>query len=114
MMTVATTALLAAGVLVLTSAPGDAPPAYAEVPAIAQAAIARRIGSTGVELQSLQVKPSDSMPGFVACGIAVEAASATQRARRERFFVVVPGSFAILERDGKDLIDHYWSLNRCS
>jgi hypothetical protein len=110
----ATTALLAAGVLVLASAPGEAPPSYDDVPAIAKAAIARRIGTASVDLQSLQVKPSDSMPGFVACGIAIEGASATQRARKERFFVVVPGSFAILERDGKDLIDHYWSLNRCS
>jgi hypothetical protein len=33
--------------------------------------------------------------------------------RFERFFVVVPGSFALLERDGSELIDKYWKLNGC-
>ncbi len=113
-MMVISSALFAASLVVQASAPGEVPPAYEDVPQIAQAAIARRIGSPNVDLQDLRVKPSDTMPGFVACGIAVEGATATQRGRRERFFVVVPGSFAILERDGKELIDHYWSVNRCS
>lgn len=108
------TGLFAVGLLVHASAPGEVPPSYEDVPAIARAAIARRIASENVDLQDLQVKPSDTMPGFVACGIAVEGATASQRGRRERFFVVVPGSFAILERDGKELVDHYWSVNRCS
>lgn len=113
MMVIAST-LFAASLVVRVSAPGEVPPAYDDVPAIAQAAIARRIGSPNVDLQDLQVKPSGTMPGFVACGMAVEGATAAQRGRRERFFVVVPGSFAILERDGKELLDHYWSVNRCS
>jgi hypothetical protein len=31
----------------------------------------------------------------------------------ERFFVVVPGAFALLDRDGSELIDKYWNLNGC-
>jgi hypothetical protein len=31
----------------------------------------------------------------------------------ERFFVVVPGSFAVLDRDGADIVDKYWTLNGC-
>lgn len=113
-MMVLPTVIFAATIVVQASAPGEVPPAYEDVPNIARAAIARRIGAKNVDLQDLQVKPSDTMPGFVACGIAIEGATASQRGRRERFFVVVPGSFAILERDGKELIDHYWSVNRCS
>ena len=33
--------------------------------------------------------------------------------RSERFFVIVPGTFAVLDRDGKDLVDLYWRQNRC-
>jgi hypothetical protein len=97
----------------LVAAPGEAPPTYEEVPGIAKAAIERRLDQAAVQLLSIQVKPSDSMPGFVACGIAAEVFPDKARNKHERFFVVAPGNFAILERDGKELIDHYWSLHRC-
>jgi hypothetical protein len=104
----------AAAFLVLIAAPGAAPPSYDQVPAIAKAAIERRLNGAGVDVQSIQVKPSDTMPGFVACGIAAETFPDRSRNRRERFFVIVPGGFAILDRDGKELVDQYWSLHRCS
>jgi hypothetical protein len=103
----------AAAFLILVAAPGDGPPSYDEVPDIARAAITRRLDQAEVQLQSVHVKPSDTMPGFVACGIASEVFADKSRSRRERFFVIVPGDFAILDRDGKELVDHYWSLNRC-
>jgi hypothetical protein len=102
-----------AAYLILAAAPGEAPPTYEQVPEIAKAAIERRLGDGTVQLGSLQVKPSDTMPGFVACGVATETFADRSRNRRERFFVIAPGNFAILDRDGKELVDHYWSLNRC-
>jgi len=103
----------AAAFLILAAAPGEAPPSYDEVPAIAKAAIERRLEQAQVQLQSVHVKPSDVMPGFVACGVASEVFPDAGRNRRERFFVTAPGNFAILDRDGKELVDHYWSMNRC-
>jgi hypothetical protein len=102
-----------AAFLILAAAPGEAAPAYEDVPAIAKAAIERRLDQAKVELLSVHVKPSDTMPGFVACGIASEVFADRTRTTRERFFVIAPGNFAILERDGKELLDHYWSINRC-
>jgi hypothetical protein len=102
-----------AAFLILVAAPGEAPPSYDRVPDIARAAIERRLDQGDIQLISIQVKPSDTMPGFVACGIVAETFPDKTRNRRERFFLVAPGNFAILERDGKELVDHYWSLNRC-
>ena len=93
----------AAAFLILAAAPGDGPPSYDQVPDIAKAAIMRRLDQSEVEIKSIQVKPSDTMPGFIACGIASESSGGGARSRRERFFVTVPGSFAILDRDGKEL-----------
>jgi hypothetical protein len=48
----------------------------------------------------------------VVCG-EVAGPEAAEMERFERFFVVVPGSFALLDRDGSELIDRYWKLNGC-
>jgi hypothetical protein len=48
----------------------------------------------------------------VVCG-EVAGRQPAEAERFERFFVVVPGSFALLDRDGSELIDKYWSLNGC-
>ncbi len=105
--------LLIAGAVVLAAAPGEAPPTYDEMPHIAKAAIERRLEQAVVQLGSVQVKQSEMMPGYVVCGVAIEVFADHAQNRRERFFVVSPGNFAILERDGKELIDHYWAQNRC-
>lgn len=50
------------------------------------------------------------MPGFVVCG---RIETSPGMADGERFFVVIPGNFAILDQDGKGLVDTYWSANHC-
>jgi len=52
------------------------------------------------------------MPGYVVCGEVSARPRAEERAF-ERFFAVVPGSFALLDRDGSALVDKYWKLNGC-
>ncbi len=52
------------------------------------------------------------LPGFVACGRVSENEQGAGR-RTERFFAVVPGNFAILDRDGDSLLDVYWKRYGC-
>jgi hypothetical protein len=52
------------------------------------------------------------MPGYVVCG-EVSVRQAAEGGAFERFFAVVPGSFALLDRDGNALVDKYWKLNGC-
>jgi hypothetical protein len=94
--------------VLLVAAPGEPTVAERDVPDVAKAAVLRRLNAEEVpSFRRIVVKPSAQMPGYVVCG-EVEAAKAF-----ERFFVVVPGSFALLERDGNALIDKYWRLNGC-
>jgi hypothetical protein len=104
-----TVAVLAGYVTVLmVAAPGEPPVAERDVPDVAKAAVLRRLDANEMpSFRRIVVKPSAQMPGYVVCG-EVEAAKTF-----ERFFVVVPGSFALLERDGNALIDKYWRLNGC-
>jgi hypothetical protein len=101
-------AVLATSAIVLVAAPGEPPVAERDVPDVARAAVLRRLDANVVpSFRRVVVKPSTQMPGYVVCG-EVEGAKAF-----ERFFVVVPGSFALLDRDGNALIDKYWRLNGC-
>lgn len=107
--------LVIAGSVLLAAAPGEALPTMADVPALARAAVARRIEVPSSAIHILAAKPSERMPGFVVCGrvdtgIANDGAGAEGG---ERFFVVIPGDFAILDRDGKGLVDSYWAANHC-
>ena len=107
--------LVIAGSILLAAAPGEALPTMADVPALAKAAVARRIEVPPSAIHILAAKPSERMPGFVVCG-RVDAASANGTAGAEsgeRFFVVIPGNFAILDQDGKGLVDSYWAANHC-
>ena len=96
--------------ILLVAAPGEPPVAEGDVADVAKAAVLRRLDASAMpSFRRIVVKPSAQMPGYVVCG-EVEAAKAGVF---ERFFVVVPGSFALLERDGNALIDKYWKLNGC-
>ena len=99
----------------LAAAPGEAVPTMADVPALAKAAVARRIDVPASAIHILAAKPSSKMPGFVVCG-RIDGAPAEgggSAAEAERFFVIIPGDFAILDQDGKSLVDTYWSENHC-
>ncbi len=102
--------LVVTGSILLAAAPGEALPTMADVPALAKAAVARRIDVPSSAVHILTAKPSERMPGFVVCG-RIETSSGM--ADGERFFVVIPGNFAILDQDGKGLVDTYWSANHC-
>lgn len=102
--------LVVAGSIVLAAAPGEAVPTMADVPALARAAVARRIDAPASAIHILSAKPSERMPGFVVCG-RVDTSSVAGDG--ERFFVIIPGDFAILDQDGKSLVDNYWSANHC-
>jgi hypothetical protein len=107
-MTMLPAAFAGSAILLLVAAPGEPPVAERDVPDVAKAAVLRRLDANVMpSFRRIVVKPSAQMPGYVVCG-EVEAAKAF-----ERFFVVVPGSFALLERDGNALIDKYWRLNGC-
>lgn len=95
--------------IALAAAPGDVPATQAEAPAIAREAVARRLGEEGpLRFRRLVVRASQRMPGYAVCGEV-----SLRNGRTERFFVVIPGSFAVLERDGAGLVSNYWRLNGC-
>lgn len=102
--------LVVAGSILLAAAPGEAIPTMADVPALAKAAVARRIDVPASAVHISSAKPSERMPGFVVCG-RVDTSSGANGG--ERFFVIIPGDFAILDQDGKSLVDSYWSANHC-
>ncbi|MFB2565693.1 hypothetical protein [Rhizobium sp. IMFF44] len=107
--------LVIAGSILLAAAPGEALPTMADVPALAKAAVARRIEVPPSAIHILAAKPSERMPGFVVCG-RVDTGTITDGAGAgggERFFVVIPGNFAILDQDSKGLVDSYWAANHC-
>jgi hypothetical protein len=106
-------AMIGPAILVLAAAPGEAPVAEHEVPEAARAAVIRRLDNDAtLSFRRILVKHSERMPGYVVCG-EVARQQAADSERFERFFVVVPGTFAVLERDGAELIDRYWKLNGC-
>ncbi len=105
-------ASLAASIL-LIAAPGEPPVAQGDVPDVAKAAVIRRLEpDAAVSFRGIVVKPSNAMPGYVVCG-EVSGREGAEAGAYERFFVVVPGSFALLDRDGNALIDQYWKRNGC-
>jgi hypothetical protein len=98
---------------VLVAAPGEPPVAERDVPDVAKAAVIRRLDQNVMpNFRRIVVKLSARMPGYVVCGEVKGQETAAAR-RFERFFVVIPGSFAVLDRDGNALIDKYWKLNGC-
>ncbi|MQB43291.1 hypothetical protein [Rhizobium sp. ICMP 5592] len=103
--------LFVTGGILLAAAPGAAIPTIADVPALAAAAITRRVDVPMSNIHISSAKPSTRMPGFVVCGIVDEQSADGDK--NERFFVVIPGDFAILDRDGSKLVDTYWSANQC-
>ncbi|GAJ91885.1 hypothetical protein MOV66_09880 [Agrobacterium sp. SHOUNA12C] len=103
--------LFVTGGILLAAAPGAAIPTMDDVPALAAAAIVRRIDVPMSAIHISSTKPSTKMPGFVVCGIIDEQSAGGDK--NERFFVVIPGDFAILDRDGQKLVDTYWSANQC-
>jgi hypothetical protein len=107
--------LLMAGGILLAAAPGEAVPTTADVPALAKAAVARRIDVPASAIHISTAKPSSKMPGFVVCGRidGTRGEGGEQTPEAERFFVIIPGDFAILDKDGKSLVDTYWSENHC-
>lgn len=95
--------------VLLAAAPGEAPVAQADVPVVAKQALERRLKNDGpLRFGDMVVRPSRRMPGYAVCGEV-----ALRNGRVERFFVVIPGSFAVLERDGSELLAKYWRLNGC-
>jgi len=101
-----------AALIILAAAPGEPEPTINDVPRLAQAAVARRLNGSDFKLQINRVKPSDNTPGFVACGFVSDRANG-QGVKLERFFVIVPGDFAVLDRDSTALVDTYWRQNHC-
>jgi hypothetical protein len=107
--------LILTGSLLLAAAPGDSMPMMADVPTLTAAAIRRRIDVPMSAIHISTAKPSTRMPGFVVCGV-VDRQPADQHQNggdTQRFFVVIPGDFAILDQDGPGLVDTYWSANQC-
>lgn len=96
-------------IALLVAAPGEAPPSRGEVPAVAREVVQRRLpDEPPLRFGTVIVKPSRTMPGYVVCGEVQSRNHAV-----ERFFVVIPGSFAVLERDDEALVSRYWRLNGC-
>lgn len=100
-------AILASLQVTLAAAPGEAPATRDDVPRLVQEALSRRLG-TAATISDLKIRPSSRMPGFAVCGRVATSGKQTQR-----FFVVIPGTFAILDDDGHGLVSKYWSLNDC-
>jgi hypothetical protein len=110
--------LAGSAIFLLAAAPGEPPVAAHAVPDVAMAAVTRRLDKNVLpSFRGIVVKLSERMPGYVVCGEVAERQTAERQTAAtgpfERFFVVVPGSFALLDRDGSDLIDKYWRLNGC-
>ena len=112
-MSLLATSLAGAAVIVLVAAPGEPPVAERDVPDVAKAAVIRRLDQNVLpNFRRIVVKLSERMPGYVVCG-EVSGRQSVDAGGFERFFVVVPGTFALLDRDGSELIDKYWNLNGC-
>ena len=106
-------AFVGSAIVLLVAAPGEQPVAPVDVPEAAKAAVYRRLyPNVAPSFRRIEVKPSTRMPGYVVCG-EVSERSAAEASNFERFFAVVPGSFALLDRDGSALVDKYWKLNGC-
>jgi hypothetical protein len=112
-MSILAASLAGSAMVVLVAAPGEPPVAERNISEVAKAAVGRRLDKDVLpSFRRIVVKHSDRMPGYVVCG-EVAGREAAEAERFERFFVVVPGSFALLDRDGSELIDKYWKLNGC-
>ena len=112
-MSILAASLARSAIALLVAAPGEAPVAEHDVPDVAKAAVIRRLDKDAFpSFRRIVVKPSERMPGYVVCG-EISGPPPDDTGRFERFFVVVPGSFALLDRDGRELIDKYWTLNGC-
>ena len=112
-MTNLASALATSAVILLVAAPGEPPVAQGDVPEVAKAAVVRRLDIDATpSFRRIVVKPSTHMPGYVVCG-EVSARPVAKGSAFERFFAVVPGSFALLDRDGSTLVDKYWKSNGC-
>lgn len=112
-MSILAAALTGSAIILLVAAPGEPPVAEHDVPGVAKAAVIRRLDkNVWPNFLGLVVRPSERMPGYVVCGEVADRLAADP-GRFERFFVIVPGSFALLDRDGSELVDKYWELNGC-
>ncbi len=106
---IATLLRLAALPFLLAAAPGESPVTQSEAPMVARQAVERRLKDDGpLRFSEMTVRVSQKMPGYVVCGTVY-----LRNGSVERFFVVTPGSFAVLERDGAGLVAKYWRLNGC-
>jgi len=103
---------LTPAILILAAAPGEPLPEQRDVAARVDTALVRGLGDEFASVEVEKVAPSTDLPGFVACGRVSENEQGAGR-RSERFFAVVPGNFAILDRDGNALIDVYWKRYGC-
>ena len=105
--------LAGAALALKVAAPGELPVPEPAVSDVAKAAVARRLDkSVPPVFRKIVVKPSERMPGYVVCG-EFRNWKPDNPDEFERFFAVVPGSFALLDRDGDGLVDKYWKLNGC-
>jgi hypothetical protein len=112
-MSILAASLTGSAIVLLVAAPGEPPISGRDVPDVAKAAVIRRLDKNVLpSFRRIVVKLSERMPGYVVCG-EVSGRQTADAARFERFFVVIPGSFALLDRDGNELIDRYWRLNGC-
>ena len=112
-MSILAASLTGSTIVLLMAAPGEPPIAERNIPDVAKAAVIRRLDKNFFpSFRRIVVKLSERMPGYVVCG-EVSGRESVDAGRFERFFVVVPGSFALLDRDGSELIDKYWNLNGC-
>ena len=112
-MSILAASLTGSAIVLLVAAPWEPPIAGRDVPDVAKAAVIRRLDANAFpSFRRIVVRLSERMPGYVVCG-EVAGQQTVAAGRFERFFVVVPGSFALLDRDGSELIDKYWNLNGC-
>ncbi|MDO1584486.1 hypothetical protein [Rhizobium oryzicola] len=105
--------VLIASMVVLVAAPGEAPPTRADLSQRVEQALARRLDIMPLATRITHVGENRNKSGFTVCGYADERAGTARKGQTERFFVVVPGNFAILDRDGADLMDDYWRNAGC-
>ncbi|HWU64131.1 MAG TPA: hypothetical protein VN112_19105 [Ensifer sp.] len=103
---------IAPALLILAAAPGEPLPEQRDVVSRVDTALARRLGGELSAVQVEKVAPSADLPGFVACGRVSEKPQGGVQ-KTERFFAVVPGNFAVLDRDGGNLVDVYWKRYGC-
>jgi hypothetical protein len=112
-MNILAASITASAILLRVAAPGEPPIAERDVPEAAKSAVIRRLDNNAVlNFRRVVVRHSERMPGYVVCG-EVSRRQTQEAERYERFFVVVPGTFALLDRDGTELLDKYWKLNGC-